>query len=73
MRPDLPPSPSIEWRVSSFCAGGECIEVAAHDGMIMMRDRVGPHVLTFTVAEWRAFASGVRAGEFDDLLDGERA
>lgn len=73
MRSDVYPVPPIEWRVSSFCAGGECVQVAAHDGMIIMRDPAGSHTLTFTAAEWRAFAAGLRAGEFDDLADGVSA
>ena len=30
------------WRKSSFCASGECLEVAAHSGMIVLRDSKDP-------------------------------
>lgn len=53
---------------SSFSyGGGDCVEVAYHDGRIALRDskdRYSP-TLWFTRSEWRAFVSGVRAGEFD--------
>jgi Domain of unknown function (DUF397) len=67
----------IAWRKSSYSgANGSCVEVApvptrragaaARPGMVAVRDtkdRGGP-ALIFTAAQWRAFASGVKAGEF---------
>lgn len=58
------------WRKSSYSGngGGNCVEVAGHDSMILVRDTKdrgrGP-VHRFTAAEWRAFVAGVRNGEFD--------
>ncbi len=62
-------APAEGWRRASFCYSGECVEVAAQDGMILLRDSREPHgsVLRYTADEWRAFVRGVRAGEFDDL------
>jgi hypothetical protein len=60
----------LSWRKSSYSGGngGACVEVAAHDGMILVRDTKdhgrGP-VHRYTQDEWRAFAAGVRSGEFD--------
>ena len=65
----------LGWRKSSFSANGgaSCVEVADHDGMILVRDTKdhgrGP-VQRFTRAEWRAFVAGVRNGEFDPDADG---
>lgn len=59
----------IEYRVSSFCTGGTCVEVGERpDGSVTVRDtkdadRAGS--LTFTRDEWVAFVQGVKAGEFD--------
>jgi len=58
----------LRWRKSSYSGnGGNCVEVAEHDGLILIRDTKdhghGP-VLRYTPAEWRAFVAGVRAGEF---------
>jgi hypothetical protein len=55
------------WRRASFCASGECVEVAQRDGMIVMRDSKQPHgrVLHYTAEEWQSFVRGVKAGEFD--------
>jgi hypothetical protein len=58
---------SIQWRRSSRCESGSCIEVAQFDGMIAMRDSkdvAGP-MLIFSVEEWTAFLAGARNGDFD--------
>lgn len=47
-----------EWRRSSYCFPGECVEVAAHQGHVLIRDssdNIGP-ALRFTVGQWRRFA-----------------
>jgi Domain of unknown function (DUF397) len=56
------------WRKSSFSGsqGGNCIEVAGHDGMILVRDTKDHgrgHVHRFTPASWRAFVATVRNRE----------
>jgi hypothetical protein len=65
---DLTTRPAV-WRKSSYCQSGECIEVSALDGMVLMRDSKDPHggVLRYDASEWRAFLRGIRAGEFDSL------
>jgi hypothetical protein len=56
------------WRKSTFCASGECVEVAQHNGMIVLRDAEQPRGnVRYTAEEWRAFVRGIKAGEFDDL------
>jgi hypothetical protein len=59
-----------EWRKSSHSSGngGQCVEVAQNlPGAVAVRDSKDPGgpVLAFSFAEWRAFAAGVKAGEFD--------
>jgi hypothetical protein len=48
--------------------GGSCVEVADNlPGIVAVRDskdRPGP-MLTFTSAEWAAFVTAVKSGEFD--------
>jgi Domain of unknown function (DUF397) len=58
------------WRRTSFCGGGECVEVAQQGQMILIRDSKDPSLvpLQYTRAEFRAFAEGIKAGELDDLL-----
>ncbi|GJF06157.1 hypothetical protein PSD17_51050 [Pseudonocardia sp. D17] len=55
---------------SSFCNGNGCVEVAATDDGICVRDAKNTsnpaHV--FSVAEWDAFVAGVKAGEFDSAI-----
>jgi hypothetical protein len=59
-----------EWRKSSYSNGngGACVEVARNIPRVVVvrdsKDRDGP-VLLFTPDEWRAFAAGVRGGEFE--------
>jgi len=63
------------WRKASFCASGECVEVAQRGGMIVLRSSNHPGRISvglrrrvhYTPQEWRAFVRGVKAGEFDDL------
>jgi len=54
------------WRTSSYSAsnGGECVEVSAHDGRVLVRDtkdRRGPK-LWVSPAAWRRFAGRVKDG-----------
>lgn len=55
------------WRKASASTDqAQCVEVAYQDGVYGVRDtkdRSGP-VLQLTPAEWDAFVSGVRDGEF---------
>jgi Domain of unknown function (DUF397) len=59
-----------DWRKSSHSGdnGGNCVEVARNlPGAVAVRDSKNPEgpKLVFTPDEWRAFAAGVRDGEFD--------
>jgi hypothetical protein len=66
-------SVGLRWRKSTFSGanGGGCVEVADHDGVIVVRDTKdhgrGP-VHQYAPEVWRTFIAGVRNGEFD--LDG---
>lgn len=55
-------------RVSSFCYGGECVEVEffGSEGVEVLRsDSAWFERVYFTHDEWRAFIAGVKNGEFD--------
>jgi Domain of unknown function (DUF397) len=54
------------WRKASFCASGECIEVAQRDEGIILRDSTQPsgRVLHWGAEEWRAFVRTVKTDEF---------
>ena len=49
-----------------------CAEVAFVGDSVLMRHSKNPSgpVLTFSLAEWAAFVTGVRMGEFDGSADG---
>ena len=58
----------IEFRVSSFCSYGDCVEVGrSAEGAVLVRDTKdrAQQALAFTDEEWTAFVAGVKAGEFD--------
>ena len=56
-----------QWRRSSKCTNGTCVEVARVADGYLVRDGKSPQsgVLSFTEAEWSAFTAGVKANEFD--------
>lgn len=58
-----------EFKISSFCDGGGCIEVGQlPGGSVAVRDSKDPQRMTalvFSESEWTAFVAGVKAGEFD--------
>jgi hypothetical protein len=57
-----------EWRTSSYCQNSECAEVARQDDEILIRStRQSDDAVRLTLEEWRAFARGIQAGEFEDL------
>ena len=58
---------TLRWRKSSASDPGDCVEVALTDDAVYVRDskNANDSPLSFTYAEWRAFVSGARAGEFD--------
>lgn len=62
-------------RISSFCSGGDCVEVERIGDVIAVRAahvaRLPQRELLFSLAEWAAFIAGAKHGEFDpDTLKG---
>jgi hypothetical protein len=58
----------LTWRKSSYtsASGGNCVEVAQFPAAsIAVRDSKDPEgpKLLFSLGEWRAFISGIKAGE----------
>jgi hypothetical protein len=49
---------AMKWKKSSYCGyNGDCVEVAAGAGGVLVRDSKNPSgpVLAFTPGEWREF------------------
>ena len=57
----------LDWRRSSRCGSGACVEVATRDSDVVMRDAKDPDgpVMTFTGKAWTGFIGGLKAGLFD--------
>jgi hypothetical protein len=57
---------SIVWRKSTASSGGSCLEVAAHNGLVLVRDSMNPTgvVLSLSPAAWCAFLAGAYKGDF---------
>jgi hypothetical protein len=56
-----------EWRRSSRCASGTCVEVyLAHTDAVMVRDAKmdGGPVLQFSTASWNSFVLSLKGGAF---------
>lgn len=60
------------WVKSSFSASGNCVEVTQIGNGTCVRNSRAPaaDMLVFTGAEWAAFISGAKAGEFDRFAAG---
>jgi uncharacterized protein DUF397 len=54
------------WQRSRTCSGGSCVEVAKVGDRYLVRDGKNPEVtpLSFSAAEWDAFAEGLGRGDF---------
>ncbi|MFD1828878.1 DUF397 domain-containing protein [Streptomyces desertarenae] len=65
--------PKSEWQKSSFCGGNggnNCVEVARDGDRVLIRESDRPdEVVVTTPAKLDAFLKGVKAGEFDHLVD----
>jgi predicted secreted Zn-dependent protease len=59
--------PSDTWRRSTASGTTNCVEVSVTSESVLMRHSQRPDepVLEFSHAEWEAFLTGVRGGEFD--------
>jgi hypothetical protein len=57
------------FRRASLCGGGECVEVAQRDSMIVLRDSTRPHgsMLHYAVGDWRSFVRAIKSGQLDGL------
>ncbi|MEU4694321.1 DUF397 domain-containing protein [Actinoplanes sp. NPDC023714] len=60
----------LQWRKSRRSSGGNCVEVAPLSDGIAMRNSRFPdgEVLICTNAEFEALLSGIKDGEFDNLV-----
>jgi Domain of unknown function (DUF397) len=55
-----------EFKTSSFCSGGDCVEVGLRDGGVAVRDtKDRRRELTFSPQEWAAFVAGIKRGAFE--------
>ena len=60
----------LAWYRARSCEGGNCIEIAPANGMIIFRDSKDPNGshLQFTKDEWAAFLGAAKGGDFDGLM-----
>jgi hypothetical protein len=56
----------VEWRRSTRCSTGACVEVAIAPSTVGVRDskEADSSVLTYDRPAWRDFIAGIVAGEF---------
>jgi len=61
-------SERLDWRKSKRSMnGGNCTEVAAAPGTVVVRDSQDPHgpVIGYSADSWRSFVMQARSGSFD--------
>lgn len=53
---------AVTWRKSSFSESGSCVEVAAQDRSMLIRDSKNPEgkILSFPSGTWQEFIQAVR-------------
>jgi hypothetical protein len=58
---------ALNWRHSSFCNGGDCVEIAASEGLVAIRSSGTPdgQALTFPARSWQQFIEEVKRGELN--------
>jgi hypothetical protein len=58
---------ATEYRTSSFCSGGDCVEVGmSHGGAVAVRDtKDRSQELVFSSQEWAMFVAEVKSGAYD--------
>jgi hypothetical protein len=55
----------LQWRRSSACESGGCLEMAQSGEAVLIRKSDAPEeVLSVSRLEWSAFLAGVRSGDF---------
>lgn len=55
----------IEWRHSSFCNGGACVETKFHEDRVEVRDSENPDkIINISPGSWRDFVAGIKNDEF---------
>jgi Domain of unknown function (DUF397) len=57
------------FRRASFCAGGECVEVAQNNDVVILRDSTQPlgGRLHYGARDWGSFVRDVKSGKLDRL------
>ncbi|NJP24890.1 DUF397 domain-containing protein [Microbispora hainanensis] len=58
---------NVEWRVSSRCSGGNCVQFAQVTEGVALRDSKNPDAgaLYYSLQEWHAFVAAAKAGAYD--------
>lgn len=63
------PSTDISWRTATKSAGGNCVQVARCERMILVADSKNPGpFLSYTLQEWEAFLNDAKNGGSNDFL-----
>jgi hypothetical protein len=61
---------ALNWRTSTYCGTGTCVQVATASEMTYVRDSKGPSggVLAVPNHAWTAFLNEIRSGHLDNLI-----
>jgi hypothetical protein len=58
-------TPPLNWRRATLCHAGECVEIAAHNGIFLMRSSTQRGSIHFAPDEFSDFLTRAKAGEFE--------
>lgn len=60
----------LDWHKASFCQTGECVEIAAHNDVVLMRSSRQPDsgYIYFTPEEFSIFLQRAKAGNYNPAI-----
>ena len=59
----------LPWTTSSYCNGGDCVQVAQTESSVFLGDSKNPNgpALSYTRSGWERVINNIKSGKFDQV------